>query len=148
MLVAAGSLVAAAPAEAQEVDFQRDIRPILSNKCFKCHGPALQESGLRLDDRERATRRKVVVPGEPDKSKLIESPVRDPQHSFDDASDDLRFAAAVAGFGMMLRNSPHKGDLTYDAVLSTATRSMGKDASGYRAEFIDLVRKAKTLSGQ
>jgi Ca-activated chloride channel family protein len=81
-------------------------------------------------------------------SKLIQSPVKDSQRTFDEASDDLRFAAAVAGFGMMLRNSPHKGDLTYDAVLNMSTRSMGKDTSGYRAEFIDLVRKAKTLSGQ
>ncbi|HKQ49192.1 MAG TPA: von Willebrand factor type A domain-containing protein [Phycisphaerae bacterium] len=83
-----------------------------------------------------------------DTSKLIESPVKDSQRSFDDASDDLKFAASVAAFGMLLRNSPHKGDLTYDAVLTTATRSMGKDASGYRAEFVDLVRKAKGLSGR
>ncbi len=82
-----------------------------------------------------------------DTSKLIETPVKDSQKSFDEASDDLRFAASVAGFGMMLRNSPHQGDWTYDAVLNTATRSMGRDASGYRAEFVDLVRKAKTLSG-
>jgi Protein of unknown function (DUF1549)/Planctomycete cytochrome C len=60
------------PLLAQEkVDFQRDIRPILSNKCFKCHGPATQEAGLRLDDRDRATRRKVIVPGKPADSKLI-----------------------------------------------------------------------------
>jgi hypothetical protein len=60
------------PLFAQEkVDFQRDIRPILSNKCFKCHGPATQEAGLRLDDRDRATRRKVIVPGKPADSKLI-----------------------------------------------------------------------------
>ena len=53
------------------VDFQRDIRPILANRCFKCHGPALQESGMRLDTRETATKRKVIVPGKPDASKMI-----------------------------------------------------------------------------
>lgn len=57
---------------AQEVDFQRDIRPILSNHCFKCHGPALSEGGLRLDLRERATRRNVIVPGQPEVSKLLQ----------------------------------------------------------------------------
>ena len=53
------------------IDFQRDIRPILSNNCFKCHGPALQESGIRLDSRESAMKAKVVVPGKPDKSVMM-----------------------------------------------------------------------------
>jgi hypothetical protein len=54
-----------------EVDFQRDIRPILSNHCFKCHGPALQERKLRLDQRDAAVSRKAIVPGKPDASRLI-----------------------------------------------------------------------------
>jgi hypothetical protein len=59
------------------VEFQRDIRPILSNHCFKCHGPAMQEAGLRLDERERATRRKVIVPGKPADSKMIQRVLRE-----------------------------------------------------------------------
>src|SRR5581483_1622691 len=67
------ALFVAAPARAQDsVDFQRDIRPILSNRCFKCHGPAAEEGGLRLDLRERATKRKVIVPGRPEASKLVQ----------------------------------------------------------------------------
>ncbi|MCH2181769.1 MAG: DUF1553 domain-containing protein [Mariniblastus sp.] len=66
------------PAVAQEVDFNRDIRPILSNKCLLCHGPdpdAL-ESGLRLDLRDSAiseldSEMIAVVPGRPDESELI-----------------------------------------------------------------------------
>src|SRR5437879_8249233 len=78
MVVAVVFFWGAASASAQDdVEFQRDIRPILSNKCFKCHGPALQESGLRLDDRDRATRRKVIVPGKPGESKIIERVLRD-----------------------------------------------------------------------
>src|SRR6476469_8134374 len=54
------------------VDFQRDIRPILSNHCFKCHGPALQKSGVRLDSHDAALKRKAIVPGKADASKIIE----------------------------------------------------------------------------
>src|SRR6478672_5337563 len=55
-----------------KVDFQRDIRPILSNHCFKCHGPALQKSGVRLDSHDAALKRKAIVPGKADASKIIE----------------------------------------------------------------------------
>src|SRR5262249_737063 len=54
-----------------KVDFQRDVRPLLSNRCFKCHGPAVKKSGLRLDLRESATNRKAIAPGQPDPSKLL-----------------------------------------------------------------------------
>lgn len=54
-------------------------------------------------------------------------------------SDNFRFSAAVAGFGMLLRNSEFKGDITYDEVLSMARGSKGTDKDGYRAEFIRLV---------
>ena len=61
-----------APAASAQVDFQRDIRPILSNQCFKCHGPALQKSGVRLDSHDAALRKKAIVPGKVEASKLIE----------------------------------------------------------------------------
>lgn len=80
-------------------------------------------------------------------SQLLEVPLTDNGQTFDAASPDLRFAASVAGFGMLLRCSPNKGDLTYDAAISMAVASMGRDPNGQRSEFIDLVRKAKTISG-
>jgi hypothetical protein len=61
-----------AVADQGRVDFQRDVRPLLSAGCLKCHGPAVQKRSLRLDQRESATRRHVIVPGKPDASKLIE----------------------------------------------------------------------------
>src|ERR1700722_15578765 len=56
---------------ADKVDFGRDIRPILSNHCFKCHGPAVQKSKLRLDDRETSIKKGAVTPGKPAESELL-----------------------------------------------------------------------------
>ncbi len=75
-------------------------------------------------------------------SRLLEYPVVDRYTGFNDASADFRFAAAVASFGMILRDSPHKGQSTLDAVLQIADRSRGADRAGYRDEFVQLVRKA------
>jgi Ca-activated chloride channel family protein len=55
-------------------------------------------------------------------------------------SDDFRFAASVASFGMLLRNSEYKGNATGASVMSLAKSSLGEDAGGYRAEFLGLVQ--------
>ena len=62
-----------------------------------------------------------------------------------DASDDFRFAAAVASFGMVLRDSSHKGDATLGSALELAQGARGEDPNGYRAGFIELVRHAQLL---
>jgi Ca-activated chloride channel family protein len=54
-------------------------------------------------------------------------------------SDNFRFSAAVAGFGMLLRESEFKGSINYGNVLTLARASKGEDKDGYRAEFIRLV---------
>ncbi len=65
-------LALALPARAAEkVDFGRDIRPILSNKCFKCHGPAVQKAKLRLDHRDNAIDKVAITPGKPTESELL-----------------------------------------------------------------------------
>ena len=63
---------------ADKVDFQREIRPLLADKCFSCHGRDAEhrEGGLRLDQRDAALAggdggEKAIVPGQPEKSELV-----------------------------------------------------------------------------
>jgi Ca-activated chloride channel family protein len=62
-------------------------------------------------------------------------------------STDFTFSAAVAAFGMILRESPHKGDASYDRVLAWARDGLGEDRGGYRAGFLELVERAKHIGG-
>jgi len=78
-------------------------------------------------------------------SKLLEVALVDRGVAFTSASTDFRFAAAVAGFGMILRDSPYKGSATLDWVLATAANSRGADKNGYRQEFIRLVQRAMQM---
>jgi Ca-activated chloride channel family protein len=80
-----------------------------------------------------------------DKSELIERAVTDDSGDFAKAAPDFKFAAAVAEFGMLLRESEHRGSGTIGAVLEWAQEGKGRDANGYRAGFIELVRKAQSL---
>lgn len=59
--------------------------------------------------------------------------------------DDFKMATAVAAFGMLLRNSEYKGNATYAQVISLAESARGVDKDGYRAAFIQLVKKAQLL---
>ena len=83
-----------------------------------------------------------------DTSRLLEYGVVDEGRSFAQASDDLKFASAVAGFGMLLRESADKGSMTYPGVLEIAGSTLSKDPSGYRQEFVAAVRQAKALCGR
>jgi Ca-activated chloride channel family protein len=84
---------------------------------------------------------------EPDgsESKLLEHPLKERGGKFNAASKDLQFAASVASFGMLLRGSEHRGTGNVAAVIEIAAGALGEDAGGYRAEFVDLARKAQSL---
>ncbi|PYI48401.1 MAG: hypothetical protein DMF10_04285 [Verrucomicrobia bacterium] len=75
----------------------------------------------------------------------IERSVTDDGVDFAQAHPDLKFAAAVAEFGMILCDSGYKGSGTLGAVLKWAQEGKGDDANGYRAGFIEMVRKTQTL---
>lgn len=87
-------------------------------------------------------------PPKSDTSIEIVNPVKGEAVSFDNASENFRFAAAVAGFGMMLRNSEHKGKTSYGWIYSAAKSAMGDDEYGYRAEFLKLVKAAKQMDSR
>jgi hypothetical protein len=80
-----------------------------------------------------------------DKSELLERAVVDDGKQFANASADFKFAAAVAEFGMLLRDSEFKGSGTMGAVLQWAQEGKSADTNGYRAGFLELVRKAQVL---
>jgi Ca-activated chloride channel homolog len=80
-----------------------------------------------------------------DKSELIERAVVDDGKQFANASADFKFAAAVAEFGMLLRDSEFRGNGTLGAVLEWAREGKGIDPNGSGAGFLDLVRKAQAL---
>jgi Ca-activated chloride channel homolog len=81
-----------------------------------------------------------------DVSKLIVHPVTDAHIALAHTSDNFRFSAAVASFGMLLRNSEYKQNASFPQVISLAKNAKGTDANGYRQEFINLVQAAGSLT--
>ena len=79
-------------------------------------------------------------------SQRLEFTIANEERSFPAASEDFRFAASVAGFGMLLRGSAYAGTATFHTIEDVASGAMGNDASGYRSEFVDIVRKAAGLA--
>lgn len=81
-------------------------------------------------------------------SQLISQAVIDRTVPLENASANFRFSAAVAAFGMLLRDSEYKGTANFDEVLRLANQSKGEDKEGYRAEFIRLVENSKQLTAR
>lgn len=80
-----------------------------------------------------------------DTSRLLEYPVESSEGSFASATEDFKLASAVAAFGMILRDSPHKGTATVDGAVELAQEGLGLDRHGYRAELVELMKRAKQL---
>lgn len=80
-----------------------------------------------------------------EKSSLIEAPVKYEPRTLEQGSTNIRFAAAVAEWCMLLRSSEHKGTASFDQVLAAARSAKGSDEEGYRAEFLQLVELSQML---
>ncbi len=83
-----------------------------------------------------------------DTSRLIATPINRASEvaSFEAAPLDARFATGVAAFAELLRGGRYSGSMTYDDVLKIATSARGGDEFGYRSEFAQMVRAARTAS--
>ena len=116
-----------------------------------CEGPSVdplkyQSNSIDLRGKEAKELLTIKVRyKDPDgnKSKLLEKVVDD--KLLRSTSNDFRFSAAVASFGMQIRNSEHKGNLGMKQIVEMARGAKGEDEEGYRAEFINLVKTAMHL---
>ena len=77
-----------------------------------------------------------------DRSRLLDLPVMDHTGA---ASEDFRFASAVAAWGMLLRDSEYCTDFGLGDVVRLAKSGLGADEEGYRSEFVRLVETARSL---
>ncbi|MEO6079945.1 MAG: von Willebrand factor type A domain-containing protein [Steroidobacteraceae bacterium] len=84
------------------------------------------------------------LPGE-SQSRLLTQPIRQDAGVPAALRQDVTFSTAVAGFAQLLRGGVYTGALTYDDVIQQAESSLGRDEYGYRAEFVQLARKARDV---
>ncbi len=111
--------------------------------------PAESEVGDDNESQEYAfLKLRYKLPGQ-DVSKLIETPVTaaNEMASLDDASNDVRFSIAVAGFGQKLRKADNLTETSWVDIAELAARARGDDPYGYRAEFLRLMKLAGALAG-
>jgi Ca-activated chloride channel family protein len=83
-----------------------------------------------------------------DKSELLQWPIAGNVAELRSVPRDVRFAAAVAEYGLLLRHSKFAEQASYSHVLATASESIGPDLAGHRTDFLDLVRRAAALNGE
>ena len=81
-------------------------------------------------------------------SKLIVHPLVDSNIILSKTSDNFRWSASVAAFGMLLRDSEYIKNFHYDAVVQMAQNSKGEDKEGYRIEFINMVKSFGSVASR
>jgi len=81
-------------------------------------------------------------------SKLVENTLFNTPLEINETSNNFKLSAAVAEFGMLLRDSEFKQDASYEDVLNLANNAKGKDENGYRAEFIQMVKSSKLIANK
>jgi Ca-activated chloride channel family protein len=129
-----------------------EISPVEESKYIARSRPSLGQSASQKAkaasslDTELLTVRIRYKQPDGQTSRKLEFPLTDTKERFARASADFRFVAAVAGFGMILRDSPHRGSATFATVIDWAEGASADDAGGYRSEFIGLAKEAEKLT--
>jgi Ca-activated chloride channel family protein len=83
-----------------------------------------------------------------DVSKLIVHSLNESNLLLSKTSENFRWSASVAAFGMLLRDSEHIKNFTYDEVVQMAQGSKGEDKEGYRIEFINMVKSFGSVASR
>ena len=104
----------------------------------------VEPSDTRFNDELLTVKLRYKEPNETN-SKLLTQGVLDRGNSIENATDNLRFAAAVAEFGLILRDSRYKANANFGNVSSLVQNALGNDLKSYRSDFLDLVGKARRL---
>ncbi len=105
----------------------------------------VEPSETKFDDELLTVKLRYKEPNEKT-SKLLTQGLLDKENSIENASDNLRFASAVAEFGLLLRDSRYKGNASYSKATSLAQSSVGSDLKNYRIDFVNLIGKANRLN--
>jgi Ca-activated chloride channel family protein len=102
------------------------------------------QTAIDNNSKELLTVKLRYKPVDSDTSRKMEVPIMAGKNT-DEPGNDFRFAAAVAMFAQLLRDSDFKGDATYDKVIDLARNGMGDDSQGYRHEFVRLAEAVKQM---
>ena len=105
----------------------------------------VEPSDTRFDEELLTVKLRYKEPNESE-SRLLTQGLLDRGNAIENASDNLRFASAVAEFGMLLKNSRYKGGASFGNVMNLAQNSLGSDLKNYRNDFLDLVKKGNRLN--
>lgn len=153
-LVGAGNPMAKADDKPQEEPLKYQRPAVTESEALK-YQKAPEAAKLNLTDAAKhgelltlRLRYKKPEATKEDAAKELQFPLKDKGGNFNSASQDFQFASAVVAFGLTLRNSEFRGGANLSAVQEIATAVTGDDVGGHRAEFVDLVRRAKTLRGE
>ncbi len=121
-----------------------EIVPAESTETFRSVDDLVYQQNQVVESQDLMTVKLRYKQPDGHKSRLIQQSIRSGEMA-DTPQGDFQFAAAVAEFGLLLRNSEFKGQASYHHVLEQAARAGGEDPYGYRGEFLDLVRRAQQL---
>ena len=133
-------------ADSEFDDDNTDAGEIGSNQCVTALYELIMQTG-KPNERTVQIDVRYKLPGE-DNSTGFNFEAFDGNTSYENASEDFRFASAVASFALILRNSNYKGDATYNDVINWVQNSKTYNPHNYKTELLNLLNQAKRLDAR